>query len=170
MRKLFLVIFVWSVTALLAGCSTISYEDITFGDFVWSAPLAALDYDIWDDSADIQAYRWDDNENSLLILSESIHSGATLEDIVDSNRETLLRAYTTISFSDEWWDTILCDDTDSYFWIFSTNTESDSQDPLYFVQYLYIYKHTVYMISNALVDDSIRNRILQSMGTIDCPR
>jgi hypothetical protein len=49
------------------------------------------------------------------------------------------------------------------------DAENEWQDALYFVQYLYIYEDSVYMISNALADDWPTNTILQSMDTIDCP-
>jgi len=154
---------------ILTGCASVAYEDIVFDDFVWSAPVADIVYTAWNSSALVQAQWWDDQEYSFLILREEISTWSTLEDVIETNRNTLTTSYQNLSFSDKWSRSILCDDTDSYYRVFSVDAENEWQDALYFVQYLYIYEDSVYMISNALADDWPTNTILQSMDTIDCP-
>ena len=157
------------VSIILTGCASVTYEDIVFDDFVWPAPVTDIDYGLSNNSSLVQAQWWAGQDNSLLILRQEISAWNTLEDVIESNRNTLSTSYQDISFSDEGASNILCDNTDSYYWIFSVDAENEWQDALYFVQYLYIYEESVYLISNALTDNTSSNRILQSMDTIDCP-
>lgn len=170
MRWFLLCILLGSSSIILTGCSSVSYEDIVFDGFVWPAPVSSPVYDVWDDSAVLKATWWDNQKHSFLILREDINTQSTLEDVIESNRDALTASYSDLWFDNEWGRTILCDNTPSYAWTFSINDENKSQDALYFVQYLYIYESSVYIISNALADNSPSNRILQSMDSIDCPR
>jgi len=177
MRLLLLILFAWSVA--VTWCSSNATQTIEFLQFSFPSPVA-------DPVANtgvlaeyiIQNNKW--TSDSLVIIQTIIDPSASFDTWISSSISMMQQSYPEVSFVSQEAQNFDCDmqaisgslvqrslvrPTAT-----TTETTTDTQDPLYFAQYFFIHNADAFVLSYASTSDSAVAKMIDNWDKLSCKK